>query len=277
MALLLHLYRDHCLQPKPASLLCLLSFGLALVMSATVAIAMSSSPAVSLLPLQQEQGELDDAMGHLQEGGYDEAAKLWGPSTTGAFEQSLPNVATTPPPLPPPPVNTTRQHQVIQLDSVARPSYVFPLAGAPLAKFTKDGRQFGAPRDYGRLHAGVDLLEYPGQAVYAITTGKVVNYQYFYEGSYVVTLDHQRFVVRYAEVKKMYGSLRVGDTVQSGQKIGLVAMLLSGSSMLHLEKYTGKLSGPFYVPSSYPYHRRKDLVNPTTFVHSLENSMLGSR
>ena len=58
---------------------------------------------------------------------------------------------------------------LIQVKNNVKPSYVFPLAHAPLDEFTKDGRQFGAPRGYGRLHAGVDLLEYPGQAVYAIT------------------------------------------------------------------------------------------------------------
>lgn len=269
-------YLNHW-QAKSASplwWLALLGCGLALLMSMKAAFAVSSSPSSSPSApsaFQQEPGVLDDELWY--EGDYE--ARLWGHGPTDASEQSLPDIATTPE--SPPPLPLRHQRQVIQLDSVARPSYVFPLGGAPLAKFTKDGRQFGAPRDYGRLHAGVDLLEYPGQAVYAITTGKVVNFQYFYEGSYVVTVDHQRFVVRYAEVKKMYGSLRVGDAVQSGQKIGLVAMLLSGSSMLHLEKYTGKLSGPFYVPSSYPYHRRKDLVNPTSFVHSLENSMLGAR
>ena len=161
---------------------------------------------------------------------------------------------------------------LIQVKNNVKPTYVFPLAHPPLDEFTKDGREFGAPRGYGRLHAGVDLLEYPGQAVYAITDGRVVNYQYFYEGTYVLTIDHHEFVVRYGEIMKMYGSLKVGDKVSGGDKIALVGLMNNGSSMLHLEKYSGKLSGPFSVSSAYPYQRRGDLVNPTSFIRSLTGS-----
>ena len=100
----------------------------------------------------------------------------------------------------------------------------------------------------------------------------MVNYQYFYAGTYVVTVDHQEFVVRYGEIMKMYGTLKVGDKVSGGEKIALVGLMNTGSSMLHLEKYSGKLSGPFSVSSSYPYQRRGDLLNPTNFIHSLSGS-----
>ena len=162
---------------------------------------------------------------------------------------------------------------LIQPDSGVKPTYVFPLAQAPLLPFTNGGREFGASRRYGaRLHAGVDLVEYAGQAVYAITDGVILNFAYFYEGTYVITVDHKNFVIRYGEVKKMYGNLDVNHKVKGGQKVGVVGYLWSGSSMLHLEKYTGKLVGPFLVTSAYPYQRRRDLVDPTRFVRSLEGS-----
>lgn len=162
---------------------------------------------------------------------------------------------------------------LIKPDSGVKPTYVFPLAQAPLLPFINGGREFGASRRYGaRLHAGVDLVEYAGQAVYAITDGVILNFAYFYEGTYVITVDHKDFVIRYGEVKKMYGNLDVSHKVKGGQKVGVVGYLWSGSSMLHLEKYTGKLVGPFLVTSAYPYQRRRDLVDPTRFIRSLEGA-----
>ena len=153
------------------------------------------------------------------------------------------------------------------------PSFYYPLAQPPLDSYTRGGRQFGALRDYGiRLHAGVDLLEDPGQAIFAVTKGKIINYQYFYEGTYVVTVDHQEFIIRYGEIKKMYSDLKVGSAVQAGQKIALVGLLAESlSSMLHLEKYSGKLTGPFWVEYG-PYQRRADLIDPTQFIKSLEGA-----
>ena len=149
-------------------------------------------------------------------------------------------------------------------------TFSFPLASAPLASYNVGGREFGAPRESGaRLHPGVDLLDYPGQAVFAITDGTILSYAYFNEGTYVITVDHRDFVIRYGEVKKMYGGLKVGESVKSGEKIGIIGALPGSPSMLHLEKYTGQLTGPFWQ-SSNPYRRRGDLVDPTSFVESLE-------
>lgn len=161
---------------------------------------------------------------------------------------------------------------VIQLKSVVKPNFFFPLGQVPLDIYTGEGRDFGAQRDHGRLHAGVDLLEYSGQSVHAITDGEILGYYYFYEGSYVIDIDHHQFIIRYGEVSNMTSFLNVGDQVEAGKSIGLVGLLYSGSSMLHLEKYTGKLTGPFYVGTAQPFQRRQDLINPTNFVKSLEGA-----
>lgn len=157
-----------------------------------------------------------------------------------------------------------------QPQSASQRAFSFPLASSPLASYNGGGREFGAPRELGaRLHPGVDLLDYPGQAVFAVTDGKILSYAYFNEGTYVITVDHKDFVIRYGELKKMYGGLKVGHHVKSGEKIGIIGALPGAPSMLHLEKYTGQLTGPFWQLNS-PYRRRGDLVDPTRFVESLE-------
>ena len=154
--------------------------------------------------------------------------------------------------------------------------YFFPLAGPPLLPFSYGGRKFGDPRDgQTRLHAGVDLLEYAGRPVFAVTGGKITDYYYFYDGTDAVVVDHGEFLLRYGEVREMYGNLREGDVVKAGQKIALIGVSQSrGFSMLHFEMYSGKLGRePLTVLNSGSrYQRRADLVNPTRFLRSLEGS-----
>ena len=161
----------------------------------------------------------------------------------------------------------------VKAPSSAR-KYFFPLEGPPLLPFLYGGREFGAPREQSRLHAGVDLLEYAGRPVFAVTGGKIVDYD-FYDGTNAVVVDHGEFIVRYGGVREMYGNLRVGDGVKAGQKIALVGVSQSrGFSMLHFEMYSGKLGRePLTVLNSGSrYQRRADLVNPTRFLRSLEGS-----
>lgn len=152
--------------------------------------------------------------------------------------------------------------------------YYFPLLGPPLLPFADGGRHFGASRDWGtRLHAGVDLVEYAGHPVFAVTDGKIIDYDYFYDGTDAVVVHHDTFIVRYGEVRQMYGNLQVGNTVSAGEKIALVGTFYSsGESMLHFEKFSGKLRGPLTHRGKPPYQRRSDLINPTGFIRSLEGS-----
>ncbi|MCY4444519.1 MAG: M23 family metallopeptidase [Proteobacteria bacterium] len=158
--------------------------------------------------------------------------------------------------------------------SLKKMNFFFPLFARPLDDYTVDGRGFGASRAYGRKHAATDLLEYSGYPVYAVADGKIIDFYYFYDGTNAIVVDHYDFVVRYGEVSKMAYPLRVGTVVRSGQKIGFVGMLGSGNSMLHFEQYTGELSGLLTVRKNYPFQRRKDLVDPTRFLHNLEKREL---
>ena len=180
---------------------------------------------------------------------------------------------------PPPPQRRTsprRPSENFSSDYVNRKPHkqlFFPLAELPLDDYTIEGRGFGAMRAGGRKHAANDLLEYGGQGVYAVTSGQIIDYYYFYQGTDAIVVDHYDFVVRYGEVSSMWADVKIKSKVQPAQKIGIVGTLWSGYSMLHFEKYTGELSGPLSVPQNYPYKRRADLVNPTSFLRYLENHL----
>lgn len=141
----------------------------------------------------------------------------------------------------------------------------FPLYSKPLEDFTIDGREFGANRAYGRKHAANDLVEYPGNPVYAVANGTIIDVYEFYYGSLAVVIDHGSFVVRYGEIRHLWEGLKIGDFVRAGQKIARVSF----TYMLHFEKYAGHLTGPLTVSSNHPFQRRKDLMTPTPFLEAL--------
>ena len=145
----------------------------------------------------------------------------------------------------------------------------FPLSRYPIDSYKTGGREFGAARSYGRKHAANDLLMARGQPVFAVTDGEILDYYFFYEGTYAIVVDHGSYVVRYGEVGSMSSNLKKGSKVKAGQQIGTVGQLYSGASMLHFEKYSGKYTGNLTVRKNKPYQRRWDLLRPTEFLDRL--------
>ncbi|MCY4380124.1 MAG: M23 family metallopeptidase [Proteobacteria bacterium] len=155
-----------------------------------------------------------------------------------------------------------------------RSAIVFPLFDQPLDDYITEGRGFGAERDYGyRRHAANDLLEHEGYPVFAVADGKVLDYYPFYAATDAVVVDHGNFVVRYGEVSSMADGLKIGDQVGAGQKIGYIGHL----EMLHFELYSGEAKGPLTVENNYPFKRRWDLKDPTSFLKKLENNKIFPR
>lgn len=128
---------------------------------------------------------------------------------------------------------------------------------------------FGATRDDGRRkHAGCDIYAPAGTEVRAITRGQVIRAPYeFYRGTWAVDIDHFDFIARYCELEPNHIKLEVGTLVTGADTIGKVGKI-SGidETMLHLEIYTGKCSGPLTVSGEYPFERRGDLIDPTPFL-----------
>lgn len=143
----------------------------------------------------------------------------------------------------------------------------FPLFGPTFYDYSTGQRQFGGCRDNcSRKHAGCDLLEAKGTPIYAVTSGKIVDFYYFYDGTYALVVDHGKFVVRYGEVDKTLAkNISIGSTVYPSQHIASIGRMYSGSSMLHFEMYSGKATGQLTTKSP-PFYRRKDLLNPTNYL-----------
>jgi murein DD-endopeptidase MepM/ murein hydrolase activator NlpD len=151
----------------------------------------------------------------------------------------------------------------------------FPFSTLPAWDWTTGIRRFGANRSSGRrAHAGCDLYFPQGTWIHAVTEGVVTRGPvYFYNGTYALEVDHGGFVLRYGEVQAIT-VVREGDRVEAGQPIARVGRLVGvnvPSDMLQLEMFDKSASGALTVTGAasarradgVPYHRRRDLVDPT--------------
>ncbi|MCL2336190.1 MAG: peptidoglycan DD-metalloendopeptidase family protein [Firmicutes bacterium] len=138
--------------------------------------------------------------------------------------------------------------------------YVYPLASRHTADPNTGGRSFGASRSGGRLHAGMDLITPPGTGVIAMTGGTVIdNNKGFYAGTdALIVKNNDGTVTLYGEIRS---GLSAGTIITQGQTIGsVVANNASGASMLHIEYYSGTVSGSVFGGGAY--RRRSDLTSP---------------
>jgi Peptidase family M23/Putative peptidoglycan binding domain len=145
----------------------------------------------------------------------------------------------------------------------------FPLSYVPTPSWHQSPLRFGANRAGGkRKHAGCDLYAPIGTPVYAVADGTVKGFAAFYMGTYALTIDHGEFWIRYGEISRAIASgLSAGQTVREGDQIGEVGDLEGlDLAMVHFEMYSGTASGPLTVPSSAPYMRRSDLIDPTPYL-----------
>jgi len=143
--------------------------------------------------------------------------------------------------------------------------YTFPFDGPALYDYATGGRAFGACRDNcTRKHAGSDLIHNIGHPIFAIASGTIVDYHYFYAGTYALVIKHPDYVIRYGEVDaKIAKGLKIGSKVSRGQLIARVGDLEGmSSSMLHFEMFSGQASGPLTTRQA-PFYRRWDLLDPT--------------
>lgn len=145
---------------------------------------------------------------------------------------------------------------------------LFPLRKRPVYSYKTDGREFGAWRSGGRLHAGCDLLADRGVEILAVENGTVIQGPYyFYQGTYALEVNHDSgIVVRYGEIlQSVPRGIGPGARISRGQVIAYVGQLSTGSSMLHFEMYQGTASGELTTGSG-PYRRRSDLLDPTPYL-----------
>jgi len=161
----------------------------------------------------------------------------------------------------------TNESSIIASSPANSHDYAYPLASRHTADPNTGGRYFGAVRSNGRLHAGMDLITPSGTSVIAMTDGNVIDYNVgFYAGTdALIVQNNDGSVVVYGEIRS---DLRSGAPIVRGQRIGtVISNNSSGSSMLHIEYYTGSASGSVFGGGDYK--RRSDLASPM-FIQYLE-------
>lgn len=107
-------------------------------------------------------------------------------------------------------------------------------------------RYFGATREGGRRHAGIDLEILPNQPVIAIAPGIVRGFPTGYVGLGAVLVDHGPLAV-------LYGEMTVNPTLSVGQKIAAGTVLGKGAASsqgteLHLETWRPNQSPSSFTP-----------------------------
>lgn len=96
--------------------------------------------------------------------------------------------------------------------------YLLPLTNTVQKAFSADGPVYNETMKDWRLHLGADFAGEEGQAVKAVTRGKVITVRNDPLWGGVIEIDHGVGVVsRYCGVKSL---VRVGDTVEMGEHIG---------------------------------------------------------
>ena len=151
--------------------------------------------------------------------------------------------------------------------------WVYPLGTRHTAAIN-NGREFGASRSGGRAHAGIDLLQVPGTAVIACTSGTVIEVnRNFYGGTDAVFFKcDDGHWINFGEISP---SVSAGNKINKGDVIGrLKANNVGGSCMLHIEVYKGDFTGSSAILSNAgkgnylhveqrDYKRRMDILDPT--------------
>lgn len=114
--------------------------------------------------------------------------------------------------------------------------YLLPLTNTVQKAYSADGPVYCETMQDWRLHLGVDFAGEEGQAVKAVTRGKVITAKNDPLWGGVIEIDHGVGVItRYCGVKAI---VRVGDTVEMGEHIGDLQAIpceCAQSPHLHLE------------------------------------------
>ncbi len=149
---------------------------------------------------------------------------------------------------------------------------VFDYHAPPNGKGHK--RWFGAAREAGRLHAGVDLIAALGTEIFACEDGYVLDVATTfppYDMVGVVALQCiSGRVVRYCEVlPESLKGIEKGRPFKAGELIAKVGKM-NVDSMLHFELYSGAAKGALTQKlAANKYKRREDVMDPAPYLDSL--------
>lgn len=113
--------------------------------------------------------------------------------------------------------------QVLKLETWQQPDaeLIVPVFGVERAKLTDS---WGAPRDGGRTHKGIDIMAAQGTIVRATTAGKIIKlFESARGGTTIYQSDPDgRLIFYYAHLERYAAGLKVGQRVAQGETIGYV-------------------------------------------------------
>ncbi len=148
-----------------------------------------------------------------------------------------------------------------ELTALFDASLPLPIESFPIAKL-KDS--FTAPRGRHRRHHAIDLPAVRGTPIVAVTDGTIERLGRDRRGGKVIYLRDRtgKFIFYYAHLARHASGLRVGDTVQKGQKLGEVGSTghVIGGPHLHFaifrdsdkpSPWKGLAVNPYLVFSTY--------------------------
>lgn len=144
--------------------------------------------------------------------------------------------------------------------------FIFPLRERPELSYHEGGREYGAWRPGPRLHAGCDLVADESTEILAMSDGVVIEGPYeFFSNTFALEVQHDcGYTVRYTEIQQQVPcGVRKGNRVSQGQVIGYIGLNEYGTSMLHLEIYSGQDSGLLTQGNRPLFYRRSDNIDPT--------------
>jgi murein DD-endopeptidase MepM/ murein hydrolase activator NlpD len=156
----------------------------------------------------------------------------------------------------------------------------FPLHERPAFNWHSHPRHFGTSRSSGRKHAGCDLYAPTGTPVLAVADGKIIGFGRFAvvpafpELVGAIEVEHEGgWITRSCAVgRKLAGALKVGSRVTAGEVIGEIGHLRDKLpipwDMLHFELSGGWQTGPLSRPNVGEFHRRADLLDPTSYLNA---------
>jgi len=147
----------------------------------------------------------------------------------------------------------TNDKEVIEQTQTSSIQMESPLKSAQVLKWYSDTQLFyNSTLKQWESHKGVDLTSTTDNGVYSVLDGIVKELTYTYEDGYCIVIEHDNgLVTQYCSLSNT-NSVKQGDTIVKGQKIGEISNTASNESLEgnHLH-FSVELNGTKVDPSNY--------------------------
>lgn len=109
---------------------------------------------------------------------------------------------------------------------VAKPKkevfFVKPCNGNVITAFAENNLLYSNTLKEWVIHDGVDISLENGEAIFSVCDGNIIDIRYEHKLGYVIEIQNEEYVVKYACIEVMKG-LKVGDKVKQGMQIAIAS------------------------------------------------------